>query len=73
MNSQGKRVVSGGPKLKETQAYTAAFGDAVMRQHLVDQTPTSKFAVDDVFGERAGTMAHGPTLLLMKCMLIYSQ
>ena len=57
VNSRGERIVSGGPKLKGTQAYTRSFGEAVMREHQRSTLTASldlEFDVDDVYGTTAG-------------------
>ena len=57
VNSRGERIVSGGPKLKGTQAYTRSFGEAVMREHQRSTSTASldlEFDVDDVYGTTAG-------------------
>ena len=55
VNAHGQRVVSGGPKLKQTQTYTKAFGEAVVLQHFgKSPVPIADLVVDEVFGERAG-------------------
>ena len=56
VNPRGERIVSGGPKLKGTQAYTRCFGEAVVREHMCNRsTPAGlDLDIDGVYGETAG-------------------